>query len=197
MNRLAEKLAPESSPRFEVSSFTLKRGTESIALQMEDGSDFGTLARRFVDVHKDLQRISPSIHFEAVAITTDILDILKRAAKQKDARCYVDINIYGPCEHSKHVGDLLTDHKLWLQRPDNFRGNEYPYLNPHMITFPELAEQTEIEEPEAPVEEPAPEPPKEKETLNEVLSEVHNNTTRDRELGMESGGSNVITELLP
>ena len=111
MNKLAERLAPESSPRSEISSFSVKRGVESIALQMEDGSDFGTLARRLIEVHKDLQRISPSIQFEAVAITTDILDVLKRAAKQKDARCNVDINIYGPQDRSKQVGDLLTEHK--------------------------------------------------------------------------------------
>lgn len=143
-----------------------------------------------------MQRISASIQFEAVAITSDIRDILKKAAKQKDARCYVNINIYGPSKHSETVGDLLTDHRLWLQRPENFRGNEFPYQNPHMISFPELGNQAEVEERET-VGEPVQEPPKEKENLNKVMSDVHNTLKRDRELGMESGGPNVITELLP
>jgi SWI/SNF-related matrix-associated actin-dependent regulator of chromatin subfamily A3 len=196
MSALFFKLVP-CTPPLEVQAFALQHSPDRIALQMRDGTTFGYLRRHLVKAFEQLQEHIGFIELEAVGITKDILENLRRAMKPSDATCHVDINIYGPRENAKLVGDMLTEHKLWLQRPDNFSDKEFLYMNPHTISFAELEGHLVVEEPVQENDAAAPSSQSDEAILDQVMSEVHEHLNRDKRLSMESADQVLLTGLLP
>ncbi|KAK7998320.1 hypothetical protein PG989_006360 [Apiospora arundinis] len=196
MAALIAKLNSDSSPTH-TNSFAIEHDHERIALNMKDGSSFGYLQKKFIKPFRELHKVTTCVEIEAVGATSDILQSIHRAAKPVDARCLVDINIYGPQNQAEAIGDVLTKYRLWLQRPDSYRSSNSSYMNPHAISFPDLEEQMDIEE-SARHENPSPDSHQsEEEVLDQVMSEVHDGLSRDRELSMEAGDQRISTELLP
>ncbi|KAK8106768.1 SNF2 family N-terminal domain-containing protein [Apiospora kogelbergensis] len=198
MSTLIKKLTPDSLSQ-RIKTFAIDQSSDRIALQLADRSDFGHLRKHFIKAFEELRKKAPGVSLEAIGLTEDILEKINRATKSAEARCHVDINVYGPEYQSDVVGAVLMKHKLWLQRPDNYRVDEVTYLNPQAISFPGLKEQEAMQEQQALVESsPLASPPRsEEEVLGQVMSEVHGQLTRDRGLGMESGDQSITTELLP
>ncbi|KAK8059215.1 SNF2 family N-terminal domain-containing protein [Apiospora saccharicola] len=193
---LAAKLTLDSSSA-NINYFNIAIQNERVVVTMQDGSRFGYLADRFFKPFRELQHISGDVSFEAVGVTTDIIQTLRRAAKHTDARCFIDINIYGPCDLAESVGKKLVKYKLWLQLPDNYQKGESIYMNPHTISFPDVEEQMAAERLAAAEDTPSSQTQNEEEVLDQVMSEVHDRLSRDKGLGMEAGGQRLTTELLP
>ncbi|KAK8050946.1 SNF2 family domain-containing protein [Apiospora rasikravindrae] len=183
MSTLVKKLAPDSGSQ-ELSSFTVEQSSDRVALLLEDGTDFGYLRKHFIKAFEDMRQKAPGASFEAIGNTRDIKERINSAAKLTDARCRVDINVYGPLDQAEI-------------RPDMYRISEAPYKNPQTISFPELQNLEIMEEPQGIKESILLQPRTEEEVLEQVMSEVHGQLSRDRELGMESGGQSIKTELLP
>ncbi|KAK7981453.1 hypothetical protein PG988_003691 [Apiospora saccharicola] len=188
MMALAAKLTLESSSS-NINSFSIGIPDERVVVTMQDGSRFGYLADRFFKPFKELQQICAHVNLEAVGVTSDIIQTLRREAKHTDARCFVDINMYGPCDLAESVGSKLVKHKLWLQLPDNYQKGESIYMNPHTISFPDVEEQMATERLAAVEDAPSSPTQNEEEVLDQVMSEVHNRLSRDKELGMGTGAN--------
>ncbi|KAK7928395.1 hypothetical protein PG985_005393 [Apiospora marii] len=196
MSPLIDKLTAEFHTHG-INSFTVEHGTDRIALLLADRTDFGHLRKTLIKAFEELRHKAPGVSLEAVGVTQSILENLHRAIKPSDARCHVDINVYGPQSQAEIVGKVLMSHKLWLQRPDNYKANEFPYVNPHTISFPGMKEEVVMQEPQELVESSSTLPQSEEEVLDQVMAEVHDHLTRDQGLAMESGGQSIKTELLP
>lgn len=196
MAPLINKLTAESQAQGS-NSFAIEQGSDRIALLLADRTDFGHLRKTFIKAFEELRQKAPNVTLEAVGTTQSILENLHRAIKPSDARCHVDINVYGPQSESEIVGAVLMRHKLWLQRPDNYKAGEFPYVNPHTISFPGMKDEVVMQEPQEPAESAPTMPQSEEEVLDQVMTEVHEHLTRDQGLSMESGGQSIKTELLP
>ncbi|KAK8868948.1 SNF2 family N-terminal domain-containing protein [Apiospora arundinis] len=197
MKTLAMKLTSSSSPHNKTNTFAIRHSGERIALLLQDGSDFAYLQKQFIKPFSQLRQVTQDIEFEAVGVTADILKNIHNASKLREARCVVDINVYGPRERAEAIGNTLMKYELWLQRPDNYRSGFVSYMNPHAIRFPDLEEQIAIEG-STMVEDPSPVlQQSEENALSQYMSEVHDGLSRDKVLGMDSGGQLITTRLLP
>ncbi|KAK8127289.1 hypothetical protein PG984_008397 [Apiospora sp. TS-2023a] len=194
MSTLFEKIIPDSLGN---SFFTIEQSSDRIALLLGDGTDFGYLRKHLIQTFEELRQKAPNLTFEAVAVTKDVHGSLSRATKPTDARCHVDINIYGPQDQAELAGSVLLNHKLWLQRPDRYQKVNSTYMNPHTITFPELDGDMMLQEPRGPNGADQKTSQTDEEALEQVISGVYGHSKRDKELGMESGGPSITTELLP
>ncbi|KAG4441877.1 hypothetical protein IFR05_002618 [Cadophora sp. M221] len=87
-----------------------------------------------LDILKALKTDSPYIQLDALGSMLPIRETLGRATKASDATVRVDINVYGPLSTLKSIGKLLSDSKVFLQRPDRPRPGTQ-YHNPHLLRF--------------------------------------------------------------
>ncbi|KAK6852342.1 hypothetical protein PG995_010893 [Apiospora arundinis] len=197
MKELADKLISSSSSHHKTNNFVIQLGGGRIALLLQDGSDFAYLQKQFIKPFAELRETAQDIEFEAVGVTADILKNIHSASKFRDARCVVDINVYGPQEQAEPIGHILMKYELWLQRPDNYRSGFVSYMNPHAIRFPDLEERIALEG-STRVEDPSPvSQQSEENALSQYMSEVHDGLSRDKVLGVDSGGQLITTPLLP
>jgi SWI/SNF-related matrix-associated actin-dependent regulator of chromatin subfamily A3 len=179
-----------------IQKFKLTPKPLHILLTLPDESEFGLLRDNMKTALESFLRQYPVIELEAVGHTTQLRNEISRASKPEEALVHVNINIYGPEDRAKEVGDELSKHKLWLQRPDNFKA-QFPYRNPHALHFKELEglmveeemrkELSTVSKPRALTEE---------NRLNHLVREVEKSLTRANELGVETGDRRLNTGLL-
>lgn len=180
-----------------VQKFVLTPNKAHILLTLPNKTPFGFLRDNMTKALEPLLHQSPAIEVEAVGVTSQLCEQISRATKPDEALVHVNINIYGPRSRRGKIGEALSDRKLWLQRPDNFK-SQFPYshdTNPHMITFPEI--QVQLVEEEVRKEVAAASKPRvEDERLKKLVQEVHNSLSRANELDNELGDHRLKTDLL-
>lgn len=189
-----EKLAESRADH--IQKFKVTHKTVHILLTLPGDIKFGYLRDNMTKALEPLLQKSPTIQIEAVGNTNQLCEQIGRATKPDEALVQVNINIYGPLDQRGEVGSILSRHKLWLQRPDDYRA-QFPYSqesNPHMITFPELQGQV-IEEEVRKELSTASKPRAEKQRLEKLIQEIQH-STRDRESGLENEDQKLETELL-
>ena len=169
--------------------------SEHILLSYPDGTELGILNDHHSKIWKELTAI-PSIRFEALCQNHVLHDTVSRAEKAGDAKIRVNVNVYGPKSSSKDVGDRLSSHKVYLQKP-NFYENAVIYDNPHIITFADMptcrglaGEQLRKTDQES--ENVTPDP----ERLRKTVSEVYSSLKRGTRLDGFKGDERLNTKLL-
>lgn len=175
--------------------FTLQAKSDHILLSFQDGTQFGYLRDNMTEALKPHLALE-DVSFEAIASTANLRARLARGEKQGDAIVHVDINIYGPRERAKTIGEELSSRKAWLQKPDFYK-TRYPYENPHLIRFPDMEETVQVEEIVQEVHAPEPVlPHATQDRVQRVVSEVQSGLHRADELDREDGDQRLKTQLL-
>lgn len=164
-----------------------------ILLSLPDGMSFGILRDDMTKVLKPLLGKCPPYELEAVATTKRLCDQIGMG-KPNEAIVQVSINIYGPRDRAKEVGDKLSENRQWLQKPD-FSKPQYPYSNPHKLHFPELDSRMVEEEIRKDVSTVA-KPRAEEERVQRLVVQVHQALTRANELDNMAGDQRLKTDLL-
>jgi SWI/SNF-related matrix-associated actin-dependent regulator of chromatin subfamily A3 len=193
MENLLDQLSPESGSREgDIRTFTLDQKSEHILLLLPNGTRLGYPDTEKTKVLSSLLGWS-RLEFEAVAFYQKLCQKISKTDKSGEAKVHVDINIYGPTSMASKVGDHLTIHKAWLQRPDyHKRGCDYE--NPHVINFPEFGDSTQIEEIRKEAFLPVA---KTGENLMQMVSRVEASTHRADDLEGVASEHQLRTALLP
>jgi hypothetical protein len=193
LNMLGE--LAENNPDY-VQKFTLEpKPVPHILLSLSNGEQFGVLRSDMTDVLEPLLKQSPPFELEAVAPNTRLREQIAVATKPNEAIVQVNINLYGPRDLAKKVGDDLSDRKQWLQKPDIIKTG-YEYFNPHHLHFPELESHMVQEELRQEVSATA-KPRAEEERVKKLVAQVHDALTRasDPELERTAGDQSLKSEL--
>ncbi|KAK3395026.1 SNF2 family N-terminal domain-containing protein [Podospora didyma] len=177
-----------------VQKFKLTPKAVHVLLSLPDGSEFGYLRPAMTKALVPLLEKGPAIEVEAVAVTSHLCQQISHATKPEEALVQVNINIYGPQNCDKEIGDMLSDQKLWLQRPDHMRAKVI-YKNPHALSFPEIEGYLQEEQVAKEVA-AASKPRAEEERLKILVKSVENALSRASELDNETGDQRLTTELL-
>ena len=177
-----------------VQKFKLTPKTVHVLLSLPDNSEFGYLRPAMTKALVPLLERGPAVEAEAVAITSHLCQQISHATKPEEALVQVNINIYGPQNCDKEIGDMLSDQKLWLQRPDHIKP-KVMYKNPHALCFPEIEGQLQEEQVTKEVA-AGSKPRAEEERLKILVKSVENALSRASELDNETGDQRLTTELL-
>ncbi|KAF1984562.1 hypothetical protein K402DRAFT_422775 [Aulographum hederae CBS 113979] len=134
MLRLDEKLQrTEGSEGFGFASFELQPGNEEITLHFTDGSHLGSTNTHFVN---GFRGVFPRDHVRMAAVVNVgyVRDAIRKARKASDAIIRVDVNVFGPKQNAAEVGRMLSDGKIWLQKPD-IPKKGFEYDNPQFLNL--------------------------------------------------------------
>jgi SWI/SNF-related matrix-associated actin-dependent regulator of chromatin subfamily A3 len=180
-------------PNNDSCTFGIRQKPDQLALHFPDGKDFGVLNTHTSKGLEDLVQ-RPDLQFEAAGSVRAMLDTIGRVTKATDAVVRVNINVYGPRESGKEVGNHLTSHKLYLQRPDKLR-IESKYENPHVLAFSDM----ETSSFENQLDVGSNRAPKLDDTqkFRETISNVYSSLTRGANLNKVEGDHRLKATLLP
>lgn len=162
-----------------IQRFGLRNKSDHIQLLFADETEFGFLRTNMTKGLNELLEKS-TLDFEAVAENDSLRETIGRAAKPAEALVRVSINIYGPQDEADDVGSQLSDHKLWLQKPDYSR-RDLPYKNPHVLEFEGL-DLSDMDKPTEVMQRAAPKPRSEEEHLRQTVAKVYNSASRQEGL---------------
>ncbi|KAH6895916.1 SNF2 family N-terminal domain-containing protein [Thelonectria olida] len=172
--------------------FVLDQTGEHVALLLPNGTKLGYPDTEKMKVLSSLLG-RERLEFEAVASHHKLFTKISKTDKSSEAKVHVDINIYGPASMASLVGDHLTIHKAWLQRPD-YHKRGYDYENPHFINFPEFGDSTQIEEIRREAFLPVA---RTGDNLMQMVSRVEASTHRADDLAGVASEYKLQTDLLP
>ncbi|KAF9773353.1 hypothetical protein IL306_008859 [Fusarium sp. DS 682] len=138
----------------------------------------------------------PNVDIEPLALNFDLREVIHRANKSADARAKVDINIYGRRSLASHIGRILSDGKLWLQRSIHGR-HDTVYENPHFLNIIiQDTESEEVQNTQLEVNDGTQKRKSKEDQLRKMVEEVYKTVENNRELEMVEGGARVTRELL-
>ncbi|KAK5653816.1 hypothetical protein OQA88_7974 [Cercophora sp. LCS_1] len=178
-----------------VQKFTLTlKPAPHIQLSLPDDTAFGILRNDLTEALDVLLNQRPPFKLEAVAPTIRLREQIGLSSKPNEAIVQVNINIYGPRERAKEVGDRLSDKRQWLQKPD-FYNKKYPYDNPHVLHFPELEGHMIEEEIRQDVSARA-KPRADEERVKKLVAQVEGALSRAADLETMAGDQGLKTTLL-
>ncbi|KAL2681200.1 hypothetical protein Neosp_008807 [[Neocosmospora] mangrovei] len=141
----------------------------------------------------------PNVEFEPIGETLKLREVIERAGKPADAIVKVNIDVYGPRNSAKDVGDELSRAKLWLQRSDTSHiiNPGVEYHNPHFLRIRIRGSDAEILQPSQPVVNNATSRKQTREEqLRKMVEEVYKTVGSNRDVDRAEGGSRVTRELL-
>lgn len=192
------ELQSKIDPAQNYQSFNVSKHSDYFMLKFSDNSLFAQVSELGSRGLLALEDLS-FVEIKAFAETKSIQQVFARAKKPGEATLKVEMNVYGPVDDAKIVGDKLCSAKMFLQDPDN--GTEdVEYLNPHAVQFPGIEEPILSSTENQFVGEPS-KPTKalreERETFDQTVSSVYQSLTRFRTLDRMQGGAHIVTPLLP
>lgn len=172
--------------------FQLKDKEDHIQLTFADGTELGFLR---TNLTKGLSSLlgSPGIYFEAVANTDNIRETISRVSKASDALVRVNINVYGPPDQANLTGSQLSEHKLWLQKPEHALAE---YENPHVLEFEGL-DPNMIDQPMELLERSRQAPRSQEDHVRQAMAEVYSSTRRQGELTQREVSKQYKNQILP
>lgn len=173
--------------------FNVRKSATEIVLYFLNGSEFGVLNNHASEALENLVQQS-SLQFEALGSIQTIRETIGRVTKATDAVVRVNINVYGPRECCQEVGDYLSSHKLYLQRPDILRPGS-TYGNPHVLSFSDM----QISSYENQLDVGSNRAPKldDDEKFGKMISNVYSSLTRGTKLSKIEGDRRLKRKLLP
>ena len=179
---------PPESQIFEIR----KSSDRQLVLGLCDGTHFASLNDQ---ITKALGQIidTPLVRFDAIAQTRPLHESINRAQKASKADVRVDINIYGPRLASRQIGEVLSTHKVYLQRPDHYRGT---YDNPQILKFPGMQAQT-LEQRPMETSKGSVASSVTAAQFQKAISDVYGTLKRGTKLKRLVGGQRLKTQLLP
>lgn len=186
----AQLAPPEGSISTHLSRFTLKYRTSYFLLSLSNGSDLGHLGDKMTRALSSIQG-HEGLELEAVAHSGNLCDKIAKVEKSGHAHVHVDINIYGPESVSNSVGNKLSEHKVWLQRPDFMK--HVRYENPHVIRFPDVENSLQHEDF---TQETTNMQRQKEQGLQQLVLDVENSTHRAAGLERVTGDQRLRTKLL-
>jgi SWI/SNF-related matrix-associated actin-dependent regulator of chromatin subfamily A3 len=193
MAELQSKIDPEQNYQ----SFNVSKHSDYFMLKFSDDSLFAQvseLASRGLTALEDLS----STEIRAFVETKRLQHVFARAKKPGEATLKVELNVYGPVDDAKIVGDKLCSAKMFLQDPDNGT-RDIEYLNPHVVQFPGIEEPI-LSSAEhrfvGGLSKPTKTLREERETFDQTVSSVYQSLTRFRALDRMQGGGHIMTPLL-
>ncbi len=172
-------------------SFECRPGREEMTLHFSDDTRFGSTNMHFSEGAQRALSVSP-VRMEAIANVANVRDCIGRANKASEAHIRVDINFFGPKKDARIVGKVLSDAKLWLQKPDLLQKG-VQYENPQFL------ELEEFKQPES--EQQLVQMPSNSESLDkdnkfqETVENVLNSLTRHKQLSRTEKDRRVKTRL--
>ena len=136
-----------------------------------------------------------NIDLEVFAPIRPIQETIGRATKKGDAIVRVNVNVYGARTAARRIGQEMSSHKIYLQRPDYIRPN-IAYDNPHVLKLvnfqPSIVNHTTDVQ-----EETQPESEAQKtEAFKETISNIYSSLTRNQSLVGIEGDDRLKTKLL-
>jgi SWI/SNF-related matrix-associated actin-dependent regulator of chromatin subfamily A3 len=111
---------------------SILKSDEQFLVVFFDGTEMGQLNVQLEKAFDSVFQQQSHIDFEVLAPIKQIRETIGKTTKEKDAIVRVSINIYGSRNCAQQVGQLLSKHKIYLQRPDEIR-NGLIYENPHEL----------------------------------------------------------------
>jgi len=111
---------------------SILKSNEQFLVVFFDGVEMGQLNAQLEKAFDSILQQQQHIDFEVLAPTRQIRETIGKTTKEKDAIVRVNINIYGSRDCAQQVGQQLSKHKIYLQRPDDVR-NGVVYDNPHEL----------------------------------------------------------------
>lgn len=182
----------------DLSTFSIRRKPnaekgDQLTLHFPDNAEFGILNNHASKALESLVQ-RPELQFEALGSIRNALEIIGRVNKATDALVRVNINVYGPKKSSKEIGRHLTEHKMYLQRPDKVR-NGASYENPHVLAFSDL--QISSNENQLDVgNNKTTKLDDDAQKFKETISNVYSSLTRGANLNKVEGDHRLRTELM-
>jgi len=177
---------------FKVENSPTDSGTE-VVLKFQDNMDFGHLN---VHASKALKGLigRPSFQIDAIGSIQTFCESIGRATKQADATVRVDMNIYGLKRDAEYIGQHLSSHKVFLQRPDRQRpGTNYD--NPHLLRCPEI--QLSSADFQMSMASQRLASSQSSGSFEKTISDVYASLKRGTNLSKVEGDRRLVTQLLP
>jgi SWI/SNF-related matrix-associated actin-dependent regulator of chromatin subfamily A3 len=162
-------------------------------VMFSNGDIYGEINAQLHEALTTLSQQAYHLDFEVFAPIDFTREIIGKSIKDKTAIVRVQINIYGAHISAKHIGHELSQHRLYLQRPDYLR-SDAGYDNPHVLKLADFIS----DEPLTKLAEAGDEP--EKAAVSElglVITDVYSSLTRSQKLTRLKGDDRLITQLLP
>ncbi|KAF2638942.1 hypothetical protein P280DRAFT_404018 [Massarina eburnea CBS 473.64] len=136
------------------------------------------------------------IDFEVFAPIRPIRETISRATKEKEAIVRVNINIYGTRTIVQGIGQELSSHKIYLQRPDYIKPG-LVYDNPHILKLaafqlPLIDQIDDLREDRKQENET-----KKEKDFKKTINTIYSSLTRNESLAGLEGDSRLKTKLLP
>jgi hypothetical protein len=181
----------DASYGFGFTGFKVRPGKQDFTLHFVDGTHFGSTNTQFSNGLEGICPMFP-IRMEAIANTANVRDRITRAKKISDAIIRVDVNVFGPRKDTAAVGKMLSDAKLWLQKPDFLKN--VAYENPQFLKL----EGFEYQEAEQKPLEASSQTRlvRGDDKFKEMVEDVFNKLTRSDQLQRVEKDQRVKTELL-
>jgi SWI/SNF-related matrix-associated actin-dependent regulator of chromatin subfamily A3 len=168
----------------------LVQKVDYILLDLPSSTSLGFLSDKYFAALKSLLQWE-SVILQGVAFRNSLLQKIATIDKARNAVVQIDINVYGPPHMANKVGLHLSEHRIWLQRPDN-SNTQFQYRNPQKIEFPELEIAEEPQENLSATEDDQ----LMTNQISELVQEIQNDTRRAARLDRVAG-DHLKTPLLP
>ncbi|KAF1957444.1 hypothetical protein CC80DRAFT_491551 [Byssothecium circinans] len=175
---------------------TIMKNEEQYVIIFPDGTPLGEANAQIEKALASIFEQQYQIDFEVFAPIRPIRETISRATKEKDAIVRVNINIYGPRAIVRGVGQELSNHKVYLQRPDYIKAG-MAYDNPHVLKLGDfqlpldhqIEELREVKQAENDLQQA--------EDFKKTISTIYSSLTRNQSLAGLEGDGRLRTKLLP
>jgi SWI/SNF-related matrix-associated actin-dependent regulator of chromatin subfamily A3 len=158
-----------------------------------NGDIYGEINTQLHEALTTLSQQAYHLDFEVFAPIGFTREIISKSIKDKTAIVRVQLNVYGARSSAKHIGKELSQHRLYLQRPDYWR-SDARYDNPHVLEFTDFI----ADKPLTKLAEAEDEPGKATDPkLGRVITDVYSSLTRSQKLTRLKGDDRLATQLLP
>ncbi|RDW57005.1 hypothetical protein BP6252_13923 [Coleophoma cylindrospora] len=182
----------EGSYGFGFAGFNILLEKGEINLRFHDGYHLGSTNMQFCDGVLGILKFH--IRMEAIANLANVRSRIAKAEKASDAIVRIDINVFGPRDNATVVGKILSDSKIWLQKPDILQKG-MDYENPQFL---ELEGFEELEVDRQPLEMASGQKRlgMDDQRFEEAVEDVFNRLTRCDQLERVEKDQRVKTKLL-
>ena len=184
------------SPTSPIQGHTLMQITKpetQYLITFGDGTFLGEVNASLEQALCNIAEQQYTLDFEVFAPVRAIRETISRATKEKDAIVRVQVSIYGPRSIAHIIGRELSQHKIYLQRPDHVREGA-DYDNPHVLKL--VQHQASLPDAVTMIEDKIAEKTAD-ETLKETIAGLYSSLTRDKNLQGLEGDQRLKTRLLP
>jgi SWI/SNF-related matrix-associated actin-dependent regulator of chromatin subfamily A3 len=177
---------------------SIMKSDEQFLVVFFDGTEMGQLNAQLEKAFDSIFQQQQHVDFEVFAPIKQIRETIGKSTKEKDAIVRVNINMYGNRDCAQQVGQQLSKHKVYLQRPDEVRAG-LVYDNPHelklklpnvQLLYNNCEANTTTNEEVRTVSEKA-------EAFKKTISNVYSSLTRGQKLIGLEGDGRLKTQLLP